>query len=393
MKKLGVLIFTLVNLIFWSSNVQAQILPNTNSGKTVVLPQDQTIDGDYFISGDTVEILGTVNGDLYAAGGQVIISGIIVGDVLAAGGQISLSGKVGQDARFAGGVIQIEGDIGRNLTIAAGNTNLSTSATVTGNTVITGGNISIAAPVGGDLMLAAGLVTLANQVQGNLHGVVGKLRLAADAVVSGNVIYVSQEEISVSELASISGTLEHRQPPAVDSANQFESVTKTVTQSATSLNSILRLIFLINQIIIGLVLIRYYPNLTARINDYIENSPVRSFGYGLVVVLVSPILLIFLCLTILGIPLAIMCSLILLLLMSSAQIVFIFWLGNRFLMGLKRTAVKPIIFLVGAGIYFLLTSIHLIGPITVFLSTIFGTGSIVLAMYRVYSSGRKLKIF
>jgi hypothetical protein len=82
-----------------------------------VLPEDQVVDDDLFISGQTVEVLGTVKGDLFAAGQQVVVRGVVEGNLFSAGQVVVLGGQVDGSAYAAGYAISLEPatSISRNL--------------------------------------------------------------------------------------------------------------------------------------------------------------------------------------------------------------------------------------------------------------------------------------
>lgn len=70
--------------------------------------EGEVIDDDLFISGQTVEMLGTVKGDVFAAGQNVIVRGVIEGNLFAAGQVVVVGGEVENSAYLAGYVAQLE---------------------------------------------------------------------------------------------------------------------------------------------------------------------------------------------------------------------------------------------------------------------------------------------
>jgi hypothetical protein len=70
-----------------------------------------------------------------------------------------------------------------------------------------------------------------------------------------------------------------------------------------------------------------------------------------------------------------------------------YWLGARLLDRMGRSADKTITLFIGIGLYYALSAIAIVGPITIFTATIFGAGALLLTNQRAYLSGRKLKIF
>lgn len=394
------LIFLVVSLLAISLVISqpAQANSSSTASKIVVLNPEEVINHDYFAVGDIVEIYGTVNGDVYAAGGQITINGTVNGDVIALGGQINLGGTISQNARIAGGQIDVRSNIGRNLSIGAGNVKIDPNAQLNGNLVIAAGNVEVNAPVAGDLTIGAGNVTITNQIGGNVTAGVGTMRLTDQASVVGDINYYSEQELSRSESATISGAVTQHLPQdfaAMDNLDQSEIIKAgdQVKEAFSSIITFIRIISLITQVILGLILVNFFPNFTLRTTNFIEKEPWKSLVVGIVAIIIVPIISLILFVTVIGIPLAALTLIFYFILAYFARIFFVYWLGARFLLGLKRKANKSITYLVGAGIFFVLTSIAIIGPITTILATFFGLGALLLANQKTYQSARKLKIF
>lgn len=111
------------------------------SGEQVNIGRNETIQGNYYIAGATLNIAGTITGDLLAGGGNLNISGPVYKDITVAGGTINLSGNVGEDLRVAGGDITISGSIGGDLVVAGGNVQILPDASIGGDLFAAGGKV------------------------------------------------------------------------------------------------------------------------------------------------------------------------------------------------------------------------------------------------------------
>ena len=79
-----------------------------SDGPVARVAEDEVIDDDLFISGPTVEMLGTVKGDVFATGQNIIVRGVIEGNLFVAGQAIIVGGEVDGSAHLAGFAIQFE---------------------------------------------------------------------------------------------------------------------------------------------------------------------------------------------------------------------------------------------------------------------------------------------
>lgn len=352
--------------------------------KLVTLPSGKVINKDYFAFGDKVEISGTVNGDVYAAGGQILIDGTINGDLLAAGGKISISGNISQDVRIVGGQITIGGEIGRSLTASGGNIDITDSARVRGGVVAGGGNILLAAPIGKEVMIAARNLTVSNKVDRNLEAFVGSIRLTSKAVVNGDLTYWSDKPASIDENAKITGSVIHKTPPK-PSPQKVCGIFAGIYLFAT-------LISFISTLIIGLLLIYFYPRYNREVASTLRRKPWASLGVGFLTLVMAPIVLILIFSTVVGIPLALILIASYFITLYIARIYVIFWAGVTIFEQLGTKVSEGWAFVVGLVLYFILTLIPIIGGIITFFVLLFGLGAAILTKKELYQTLRKQDI-
>ncbi len=77
------------------------------TGKEVTVAEDEVIDDDLYMTGETMTIKGTVKGDVVASGKVVRIEGVVEGDVMAAGQAVVIDGEVRDDVRIAGMTLKL----------------------------------------------------------------------------------------------------------------------------------------------------------------------------------------------------------------------------------------------------------------------------------------------
>lgn len=143
-------------------------------GDTILVPQDETVDGDLYLAGGTVTMDGTVEGDLTAAGGQVTINGTVTGDVLATGGMISIAGTVEGDLRTAGGQVSVSSEVVEDMLAAGGQVTIASTGTVEGDLIVTGGDVRMAGAVTGNIEASGGAYERTGTVGGTERVLVGE---------------------------------------------------------------------------------------------------------------------------------------------------------------------------------------------------------------------------
>jgi cytoskeletal protein CcmA (bactofilin family) len=351
----GAFIFVLLLFLLPMTSAGEEGKGEHPGGKVVTLPPDQVINGDYFASGDLVEILGVVHGDVYAAGREVRIGGTVDGDLLAAGKEVRVSGEVMQDARIAGGEVTVAGEIGQNLTVAGGKIFLAETAAVDGN------------------VTSAGDLTVASRVKGNLHAMGGNIRLTSNAVVMGKVGYLSRRAASIEEGARIGGGVTQRPPPRV-----FDFSTGAISGFLIGMFLFMKVIHFFSTLILGFLFVALFPRFSREVVSTLKRKPLASLGWGFVLMIATPVLLVALLVTIIGIPLAVILLPLYLIGLYLARIVFMLWVGmtllNRF--GVKEHEGWAL--LVGLLIYTVLTVLPGSGGLITFFVITLGLGAVLL---------------
>lgn len=363
-------------------------VPFLKSEEIITVAENETVTGDFFAAGETVEIYGTINGDVYAAGGQILIEGTVNGDVLAAGGNITIAGTVAQDVRIAGGNLQVNGIIEGNTTAAGGNITLANNAQLNGNLVFGGGNITVNAPVAGSLVGGGGTLTINSDIGGSITAGTSNLRLAPQAHVTGNVTYWSPEEAVLDPSATVSGTLIRNEPTRFE---EREDARDTAQEAISVALLIWKAISFLSALAIGILLANFAPVYSRSVGMTISEQPWLSLGMGLLVLVITPVIAMILLITIIGIPLAGIVFALYALLLYFAKIAVALWIGHVLA---PRLNIAPGVvgqFTLGIVVYGLLTLIPIVS-LLLKIADVFGLGALVIAKSRLYRSLRTKKL-
>lgn len=387
MKHIAVIVLTFfISLLLTPFIVSAQTVQNDD---LVSLLQDETIDEDYFATGETVSLSGTVNADAYLAGGTVFVDGTINGDLLVAGGTVTIRGTVAEDLRVMGGTVNITGNIGKNITAVGGNVHISDSATVGGSLVAGAGTLDILAPIGKGATFGAGQATIGSVINGNILAGVGTLALTNDAAINGDLTYVSDFDGNLiqAESASVSGEITHTIP-----VNDTSLTDKEKAAAISGVGFFVKLLSLFSSLLLGLVLIYFFPVFIQQTTDIIEKRIFPSLLLGLIIYIVSPILILLLFVTLIGIPFAVILIPIIIALVFFAKIFAMMFIGQRIMKYLNQKTSVYWMFVVGVVSYGFLTSIPVFGLIVSLLSVLAGTGALFLQKKHLYKTLRSKKL-
>lgn len=386
MKKVIALISAfIVTILIAASPVLAQTV---NSGDNQVLERNQTINGDYFSAGEKVTLSGTVNGDAYVAGGNVLVDGTINGDLIAAGGNVIIRGTVMDDIRVAGGNVTVSSQVGKNLTVLGGSVTISENSEIAGSLVAGVGNLQILAPITRGMTIGAGTVLIGNSVGGDITAGVGEMSFSQDASVAGNLEYWSEFDAEIPQGASISGSITKHAPPqgttkAAESAVKgvFEAISIGVTLAS-----------FLSALVLGLLLIKFAPRYIENVSDNVLNAPARSLLYGLIFLVVVPVLAFFLFITLLFIPLSIVIMILYFLAMYVSKIFVAYALGRKVAEALNVKWAKGLVYLAGLVIFYLVTAIPVIGWIISLAALLLGLGALIISKNHYYNTLTSKKI-
>jgi len=375
-------------IIFFS--LFAFLLPATvlavtfKANNSVYLSKNETIDGNLFVVGQTITIEGKVNGDIYCAGQSINISGVVSGDVNCAGQSINITGSVAGSVRVAGNSISIDNKIGHNF-LAAGSTIVtSASSSIGWDMLIAGATTEARGNVGKDLYGAVANTTIAGQIGRNVNLILsdrirsgdqgvtvnnaGGLTLTSTAKINGNLTYRSNNSAIIETGATVIGNTTHNLP--------------TASQAKRGFNFLgwfwLRLFSIFSALIIGLVLISLWHEEIKAITDLMPSKIGSSIGWGVILMLLTPILTVLLFITIIGLPLGfIIIGLWLIALMISKVLVGIM-IGRSILNSLWTAQKDSLIWamIIGIIITYLVYAIPFLGWLLALMAMWWGLGGL-----------------
>jgi len=348
------------------------------TGDKLVITKDEVVNDDLYFAGSSIIVEGTINGDLVAAGGEIKVTGTINGGIIAAGGSILVSGNVTDDIRAAGGEVRIGGDVGDNVLVFTGQFVLEKNARIAR-----------------DLTLGAGNAVIDGTVNGNINGGVSYLEMRG--VTKGNVTIEIGKNFNIFPGATIGGDLEYTAPHQgeISGIVSGKTIYKETPVKKDSLKSkiegeILGYLWLL---LIGIVSLILAPELTQKISDTISVKPLKNLLWGLLFLIITPIVVVLLLITIIGIPLSLILLMIYIIFVYISRIYIGFWVGQYVLKKLKKeTKFKALTMALGLMIVLIGINLPIIGIFTHLVILLLGLGAIALAEYDIYQKLKEQKV-
>lgn len=352
---------------------------SVKSGDSVYVPKGEIIEGNLYAAGSSLTIDGKVTGDVICAGQSISITGDVAGDVICAGQSINITGKIGGNLRLAGNTVNFSGQTERNGLIMGATIVTAASSTIGWDLLILGNVFELRGDIGRDLYGSAGKVSLSGQVGKNLNLNFGAknnngqpLVIADTAKINGDIKYKSDKDAIIGGGAVIKGEVIHNFPNMAAKKSGLEN-------SGWWWG---KLISIFSALVIGLVLISFWREQIIKITDLMLAKTGPSFGWGILALLLTPIITIILLITIIGIPLSLILTALWLIAMYASKILVGILVGrsllNNFWLKKKDSLISAMI--IGIIVAYLIFALPIIGGFIALLAVLWGLGGIMLAL-------------
>ena len=271
------LVIILVVMSLMAFAVVPVLALDIRSGQTVTVASGEVVDGDLFARANIITIDGTVNGNLWAIGDTVTVNGVVKGNIIAAGKTINIGGNVNG-----------------NLCLAALSLNIASTANIKGNLLFVAGITRIDSPIGGETTSGT-MAMMSNRAGGNIELKAMGLTIFPVAEIQRDLSYTTgQGADTESGFQPVSATTEL--PPA--KTEPAKALPFALFSGALGWVTGFLMAF-----ITGLVIILLLPRRLTLVAESIRTDPLLSLGWGAVILLITPMVAILACCTIIGIPL------------------------------------------------------------------------------------------
>lgn len=320
-------IFVLMSAVLLSSTGLA-IQPL--SGETISI--DTAIADDVIAGGDTVIINAPVD-SVIVAGGTVSINAPVKGDVIVAGGQVDVNSDVGGKVVVIGGNVRIDGNIGTNLVAAGGQVNILPGNTVHRDALIAGGQVVNAGRVNGTLTVSAN--------QFNNTGFASSVKF-------------------------------HKVEEQPKDSKDFETD-----------YGIFSLLSILGYFILGLILVRYLPGIFRTVDGEVRSSTLVKILLGFVMIIASFIAILLVAATVVGLPIAMLSTLLIIAAFMLSGTFVSFSLGKWINEQTKIKQGDLVCFVIGFIVLNVLTHLPMVGGLVSVISMSLGFAALLYAARRL----------
>jgi len=347
--------------------------------KYVYVGPDEIINDNFVQAGETVDINGTINGDIIVAGGTVNINSTVQGDVIAVGGSVRVRGDIAGNVRVGGGNVEINANVGKNATVFGGTVTVSNDTTIGWSLAFGAGTAEIRGNISGHVSGGAEQTVIAAVVGGNttIHsGQEGVITVTPPAIIKGDLTYRGEKAPTVKEGAEVQGDI-------IQKAAVLPSVSKGDLLSFLGISSLFfKLVKLFGLLVVGLVIVSLFKKGSTAVIEQMKNEPAKSIGWGIVYLILTPIIVFLLLITIIGAPLALIIGALYFILLYVSKVFFGLMLGYWILLYFKKDRKGKAVPLMGAMIlgiviFSLLTFIPYLGWLVSLAGIVWALGALV----------------
>lgn len=264
----------------------------------LITPSVQAKEVEHFTSkvNNDVVIEDTYNSSVAAAGESVTFDGTIKGLSIGAGNKLVQNGN-SDYALLAGNSIEVNGIINNDAIIAGNIVTIKDTAKISRDMIIAASDVEISGVIDRNISVYASKVTIKNaDIKGNVKLYVNSINVLKSAKINGTLSYPEDSNYNVEKGALIGKTVKTDAIQTENDENFFATVSAKIWSFLC-----LSLVFAVISLI--------FPAAFSKINNKFEDMQlgevVEVFTKGLVTLIIVPVVAVFACCTIIGIPLGI----------------------------------------------------------------------------------------
>ncbi len=361
----------------------AILIPGTALASTVrtdrTLVISEPIPDNAYLGGTDVNVVVPLPGDVLAGGGTLTLSAPVAGDALLAGGRIDIAKQVAGDVRAVGGSILIQDKVGGDLVLAGGTVTVKGTAS---STRIAGGKVVLENGASGPVVIYGADVTLGGEYAGDVEVIASdRLTLADGAVIHGALKYNAPQEANIPSTASVLGGVIYT------GSSSYLPTTEEAKRFAIAGAGVLLVVRVIAAVIAAGLFAGLFPAFTVQVVDRALSRSPRRFILlallGFAVVIATPVLILLLLLSFVGMALGVLLILLYALLIILGYLYAGVLAGAALSRGLlKRPGTSWRAAVVGVAVLYLVGAIPALGPAVVLVLTAAAIGTIVSIAYR-----------
>lgn len=246
------------------------------------------LNDDGFLAGNSVSVTAPISGDVFAGGTNVTIKEKIGQSAYIAGVNLVIEGGVGHNLWIVGQSITIKGDIGHDVYVAGQNITIDPNTHIHGQLRAAGNTISVAGVVDGDALISVSDLTTKATYSKNVTLEATAFHFSGGSVM-GDLIYRSAQPMTDFGGMTVKGAI------------HFETASYVSDNVLLIRSAILGVLAMF---VVGAALLLFAGRKVKDVTEMVQNEWVRSLGFGVVALVVTPLLVLLLVATKVGLALA-----------------------------------------------------------------------------------------
>ena len=334
------------------------------AGETITIRQMDTLNTDLFSGCRNLDINGVVKGDVFAGCELMTVEGEVSDDVIAGCRILTVTGSVGGNVIGFAQTIVIDGEVHGDILAFGGMVRITERAKIDGNVRVGSGDFKFeGGHIGGALHGSADTATLEGRVE-------GKSEIEAKHISFGPEYFAKY------------GTTLKLDRPIED--YQIEHLPKDLKVIVSEKNMVWGVVWfiwsLVALLIVGIVLIALFKNFSKDYLSFAKKQFGKNLGYGVLLLLLTPIAMIILSVLILTIPISLILLAAYLVLLYLSLAFSALYIGDYILSFFRKETANNGLFLsmfVGVVLVSLLRHVPIVGCLLDVIIICFGMGSLV----------------
>lgn len=256
--------------------------------------------GNAYAGGATITITGETGGDLSVAAGSLTLGAPVKGDALLAAGSLMLRAAITGDLRAIAGSITIAEPVAGDAVVVGGA--ISATAPVGRDTLIVGGRVGLLGGAAGPVTVYGNEISLGGSFAGDVRVVAGShVSLAENTKIAGELSYEAPQEATIPSSAVIKGGVHYTGTSYLPTRQEAHAV-------ALASFGVFLFVKILGALLLAGLLAGLFPRLGEAVAAQTFSASARGvflttlLGFGVIVA--TPVLLILLAITFVGIGLA-----------------------------------------------------------------------------------------